>query len=94
MQRVLSYYPEFSYQTYDRILEPTTNGGFQLVQNRFSEYKNRVHFTPLDFPDGPYTVETYALDAWTPAGMLSGYSTDTVLMKGSVFDDYYVKPGY
>ena len=50
-----------------------------------------VHFTPLWYPDGNYTVSIRQSDLWTPAGMLMRQSnTNTITIKGSAYDDWYI----
>lgn len=49
-QNVISYYPEFNYQNYNRILEKMSTGysaSFKLKSNKYSTYNQRVHFTPI-----------------------------------------------
>ena len=94
-QNAVSYFPEFQYQTYWRLLERVQSGPsarFEFQRNHFSTYKNRTHFTPIWMPDGPYTVNTWALDAWTPVGMLSMNLTDSLTIRGSLWDDWKVSP--
>jgi hypothetical protein len=94
-QNVLSYYPEFHYQDYLRLLERTTGGysaKFQLKSNKYSTYNQRVHFTPVWFPDGKYTVYAEVIDAWTPDGMLSVNLTDEITIRGSLYDDWHIGP--
>lgn len=58
VQNVLTYYPEFNYQTYLRLMDKKQGGyssEFQLKQNKYSTYNQRVHFTPVWYPDGKYT---------------------------------------
>ena len=45
-------------------------------------------------PDGSYKVYTWAIDCWTPAGMLSANLTDSLTIKGNVFDDWHVSPSH
>ena len=94
-QTALSYFPEFQYQTYWRQLDCTLSGtsaALVFKKNIYSTYNDRVHFTPLWYPDGTYTVYTYLEDAWTPAGMLSANLTDSVQIKGNVYDDWHIGP--
>ena len=50
-----------------------------------------VHFTPLWYPDGTYTVSVLQSDLWTPAGMLQRQSnTNVVTISGSAYDDWYI----
>ncbi|MDD4495908.1 MAG: hypothetical protein PHV32_16480, partial [Eubacteriales bacterium] len=51
----------------------------------------KVHFTPLWYPDGNYTVKIMKSDCWTPSGMiLSETATNTIQISGSAYDDWYV----
>jgi len=61
----------------------------EFRQNSYSTFNQRAHFVPVWFPDGTYTVYTWLMDAWTPAGMLSMNLSDHVTIKGSMFDDWY-----
>jgi len=92
-QTAVSYFPEFQYSTYFRLLERIIGGlnaKFQFKNNPCSTYSRRVHFLPVWFPDGKqYTVYTQVLDTWTPAGMLSVNASDYVSIQGSLFDDWY-----
>lgn len=103
VQRTISYYPEFEYnQTvydnsgYFRILEMLSGGlnaSFDLTANPYSRFGCHVQFTPVWYADDRlYTPETYSFDVWTPKGMLSCTSTDSIYIKGSLFDDYQVGP--
>ncbi len=94
-QTGLTYFPEFKYQTYWRHLDCTPSGtsaAFQFMPNIYSTYNNRVHFTPLWYPDSKYTAYTYLEDAWTPAGMLSENITDYVTIKGNLYNDWHIGP--
>jgi len=89
-QTAVSYFPEFGYGTYWRLLERLTSGTtarFQFAKNIYSTYNQRVHFSPVWFPDGSYTVNTHVMDIWTPAGMLAMNLTDDVTISGSLYDD-------
>lgn len=94
-QNAVTYFPEFAYSTYWRVLDPTVDrftSSFAFKSNIYSTYNDRVHFTPVWFPDGPYTAYTYVEDCWTPAGMLTTKLTDSTSISGSVFDDWHVGP--
>jgi hypothetical protein len=52
--------------------------------------KLAVNFTPVWYPNGTYTTYTRALDAWTPAGMLSANLAESIQISGSVFDDWHI----
>lgn len=91
-QTAVSYFPEFRYGTYWRLLEKTSGSymaQLEFRRNSYSTYDQRAHFVPVWFPNGAYTVYTWLLDAWTPAGMLSMNLNDYVTVQGSLFDDWY-----
>ena len=94
-QTAVSYFSEFKYQTYWRLLSRRQNGlnsTFQFKENPYSTYNRNVHFSPVWYPDhSDYTVYTRIIDAWTPAGMLSVNVNDSVDINGSLFDDWYTK---
>lgn len=95
-QTAVSYFPEFNYTTYWRLLDRLSSGKtarFQIAENIYSTYKQRVHFSPVWFPDGSYTVNTHVMDIWTPAGMLCANLTDSVTISGSLYDDWHIAPG-
>lgn len=95
VQNVISYYPEFNYQTYSRIFDLISGGlsaNFQLKKNKYSTYNSRVHFTPIWYPNGTYSVYAKASDAWTPDGMLSVNINDFVNIKGTIYDDWHIGP--
>lgn len=92
LQNAVTYFPEFKYKTYWRLLEKTSRNTFEFKENEYSTYNNRTHFSPLWYPDGAYTVYTWALDCWTPAGMLSMNLTDAVTIDGNVYDDWHIAP--
>ena len=94
-QNAVSYFPEFHYETYWRLLERVSGGSnarFEFKKNNYSTYKNRTHFTPIWMPDGAYTVNTWLIDAWTPDGMLSMNLTDTLTIKGNLWQDWHIAP--
>ncbi|WP_312061118.1 hypothetical protein [Anaerotignum sp.] len=94
-QTAVSYFPEFGYETYWRLLDRMKDGSstsFEFQNNKYSTYKNRTHFTPIWMPDGNYTVNTWAADSWTPVGMLSMNLTDSLTIKGNLWQDWHVAP--
>lgn len=94
-QNAISYFPEFRYETYWRLLELISGGSnarFEFKKNNYSTYKNRTHFTPIWMPDGSYTVNTWLIDAWTPDGMLSMNLNDTLTIKGNLWQDWHIAP--
>ena len=94
-QNAVSYFPEFKYEQFWRLLELTGDGNstqFQFQQNKYSTFRNRTHFTPVWMPDGDYTVNTWLIDSWTPAGMLSMNLIDSLTIRGSLWDDWHIAP--
>lgn len=90
-------FPEFNYNRhnttlYNRLLEKV-NGSFVFKENKYSTYNDRVHFTPIWFPDKKnYTVYVEVFDVWCPAGQLSVRLTDQIYIKGNVYDDWHIAP--
>ncbi|NNJ28729.1 hypothetical protein [Lacrimispora defluvii] len=91
-QNAISYFPEFGYETYWRLLERMGSGRFEFQKNNYSTYKNRTHFSPIWMPDGAYTVNTWLIDGWTPDGMLSANLTDSMTIRGNLWQDWHVAP--
>ena len=94
-QNVVAYFPEFTYQTYWRLLERMEGGytsRFEFQKNPYSTYKRRAHFTPIWFPDGTYKIYGRVLDAWTPAGMLKIDMTDDLQIQDNLFADWHIRP--
>jgi hypothetical protein len=94
-QTAVTYFPEFGYKTYWRLLDPTAGGSnarFEFAPNRYSTYNRRTHFTPLWMPDGSYTPYTFLEDCWTPTGMLSMNLTDSVTIRGNLWSDWRAIP--
>lgn len=91
-QNVITYFPEFNYQKYWRLLNRMGNGEFEFKKNVYSTYNSKVHFTPAWYPDGPYVVAGQVLDLWTPEGMLREYVDDTIQIEGNLFQDWHIGP--
>ena len=64
IQNAVATFPEFGYQTYDRLLEQVDARSWSFKQNPYSYYSNRIHYIPLWYPDGDYTVPVCVFDAW------------------------------
>lgn len=61
--------------------------------NKYSTYNDRVHFTPIWYPDGAnYTVYAEVFDIWCPAGQLSLRLTNHMKIRGNVYDDWHIAP--
>jgi len=91
-QNVITYFPEFHYDTYWRLLDTRGYGEFAFKENRYSTFNSRVHFTPLWFPDGRYSVYSEIIDMWTPNGMLRINLNDHVTIDGDLYMDWHIGP--
>ncbi len=94
VQNAVTFFPEFNYKSYWRLLDSTSKNKFKFKENKYSTYNNRTHFTPVWYPDGSYKVYTWVMDCWCPAGMLSVNKTDTLTIRGNVYDDWHIAPTY
>lgn len=91
VQNAVATFPEFGFQTYNRLLEKTEHSIWRFKKNVFSYYGSRIHLTPLWYPDDTqYTVPVYVLDAWTPGGELTATVSSSLLIYGSCLDDWYI----
>ena len=92
----VSYVPEFNYESFwrllDRISISSSSSRLEFQKNEYSTYNRRTHFTPIWYPDGSYTVNTWVIDCWTPAGMLSVNLTDSLNIRGNLWDDWHIAP--
>ena len=94
-QNAVTYFPEFQYQNFWRLLERMNSGNdmaHEFKENRYSTYNRRTHFTPIWYPDGSYTAYTWLIDCWTPAGMLSMNLTDSLTIDGNLWSDWHIAP--
>ena len=94
-QNAVTYFPEFGYQGFWRLLDRMTGGydmRHEFKENRYSTYKRRTHFTPIWYPDGIYTPYTWLIDCWTPAGMLSMNLNDSITIDGNLWSDWHIAP--
>jgi len=90
IQNAVATFPEFGYQTYDRLLEQVDARSWSFKQNPYSYYSNRIHYIPLWYPDGDYTVPVCVFDAWTPGGQLYATVSSTLNIFGDALDDWYI----
>lgn len=93
VQHVNVLFPEFNYSTAAGKFRTLENlyGAYQFYTNSYASDNDRLHFTPLWYPDGEYIVCTVATECWTPAGMISSYkSSNTIIINGSAYDDWYI----
>lgn len=83
-------YNRQSQRTDQKYYDSTAEATLEFKENSFSANNSRVHFTPLWYPDGKYTIYTESFDAWTPGGMLSLTKSADFNMNGNVYDDWQV----
>lgn len=90
--------PEYKYgQTAEELVND--GGIIKMRKNPFSKYYDtkdyskidysRVHFTPVWYPDGEYNILVQS-SIWTPRGKLTGHCFNTILIDGTVYDDWYI----
>lgn len=94
-QNAVTYFPEFQYQGFWRLLDRMSSGydmRHEFQENRYSTYKRRTHFTPIWYPDGDYTPYTWLIDCWTPTGMLSMNLNDSITIDGNLWSDWHIAP--
>ena len=94
-QNAVTYFPEFQYQGFWRLLNRMSSGydmRHEFQENRYSTYKRRTHFTPIWYPDGDYTPYTWLIDCWTPTGMLSMNLNDSITIDGNLWSDWHIAP--
>jgi hypothetical protein len=93
IQSVYATFPEFNYATTNgsfRTLE-YVGGQWQFKQNTNAADNERIHFIPVWFADGNYTVSVTATRVWTPVGMIEATRTaNAFTIDGSIYDDYFV----
>lgn len=96
LQNAVSYFPEFNYDSFWRLLDrvsiSSSSSRLEFQTNEYSTYNRRTHFTPIWYPDGAYTVNTWVIDCWTPVGMLSVNLSDTLTISGNLWDDWHIAP--
>lgn len=96
LQNAISYFPEFNYDSFWRLLDrvsiSSSSSRLEFQTNEYSTYNRRTHFTPIWYPDGAYTVNTWVIDCWTPVGMLSVNLSDTLTISGNLWDDWHIAP--
>lgn len=93
VQQVYALLPEYQYSLtagYFRTMEKVGNT-WMLEQNPYADNLDRLHFTPLWYPNGDYIPTIYATDVWTPAGMLtSTQNCNAICIANAAYDDWYV----
>ena len=91
IQNAVATFPEFGYEEYNRLLEKVDVRRWAFKQNTFSYYSNRIHYTPIWYPDDmAYTVPVRVLDAWTPGGQLYTTVNKSLYIYDDVINDWYI----
>ena len=89
-QYATALFPEFSYLAQQGKCRTLQLNGNTWSFRQNANYGN-IHFTPLWFPDGNYTVVVKLSDCWTPLGMITRQTrTNTVVISGSAYDDWTI----
>ena len=86
------YYPEFGYSErqdeYD-VLDKTASDVYESKINPSSENNLRIHYTPLNFPDGDYRVYCKYL-VWTPKGEIYvSITSNRMKIVSDAYKDWY-----
>lgn len=93
-QWAYAYFPEFTYQTYNRLLELENDRTFGFRWNEYSAINggDDVHYTPIWYPDNTdYVLYVRMNFAYTPNGALSvGGTSNRIIIDGNVYDDWHV----
>lgn len=89
-QNAFAFFSEFDFLSYNRWLEKTGTH-YEFKVNEFSHFGQRVHFTPLWYPDTRYEVAVVLFDMWTPAGQLYVTTDDYVNIVGDMYDDWTIR---
>ncbi len=90
-QSVYATFPEYAYvlaqNKYDTLDDVA--GTFMFKPNPDADNTERVHFIPLYVKDGLYSVSVSASYIWTPAGMVTATKSASVIIRGTMYDDWY-----
>lgn len=93
VQCASSYVPEYCYSDESgkyRMLD-NVGGNWMFCKNENSDNNDRLHFIPIWYPDGNYTVSVCASEVWTPSGMIkSTHNSNSIIIKDSAYDDWYI----
>ena len=93
VQRVEVMFPEFSYSKTIGCFRSAEKFGsiWLFAENSAADHNERLHFTPLWYPNGNYVISVSATDVWTPAGMISSVANSGAIeIVDSAYDDWYV----
>ena len=92
-QYAYALFPEYNYAFADgkaTTLNKVAGEAYSYFEFPTLSTYGKVHFTPLWYPDGDYTVKIVQSDCWTPAGMISlGIVPGSITISGNAYDDWY-----
>ncbi len=89
-QYACALFPEYNYAYAAGKCRTLEKAGSYWYFRQNGSY-GKVHFIPLWYPDGSYTVKIIKSDCWTPSGMVTSDSvTNSIQISGSAYDDWYV----
>ena len=92
-QYAYALFPEYNYVFADgkaTTLTKVAGEAYSYFEFPTLSTYGKVHFTPLWYPDGDYTVKIVQSDCWTPAGMISlGIVPGSITISGNAYDDWY-----
>lgn len=95
-QTAASYFPEFNYTTYWRLLGTGSPAekqpGSSLPKIFTAPTSSGFIFRRCGSPMGAIR-SIPMMDIWTPAGMLCANLTDSVTISGSLYDEWHIAPG-
>ena len=86
-------FPEFNYSQTTVSMRTLQNvgGTWMFAQNPNADGNERLHFTPLWYPNGAYVVFVTATEVWTPTGMIYCVQNSNIIrIVDSAYDDWYV----
>jgi hypothetical protein len=93
VQQAYVAFPEYKYSTSISCFRTLQKVGdiWRFEANPYADECERLHFTPLWYPNGEYTVSVTASEVWTPVGMLTTVRNSNVIhIVDSAYDDWYV----
>ena len=94
-QNAVTYFPEFGYES---LLAAAGGGYFRAKHDLPIQSQPLQHLQPPHplhahlVPGRQLYAYTWLLDCWTPAGMLSMNLTDSVTIRGNLWEEWHIAP--
>ena len=94
--------PQYAYSLFPEYNCQNASGKITTMKTKVENYMSHwvfpkigdvdnVHYTPVWYPDGKYSVVIVQSDAWTPMGMLSCKDViSNITLSGNMYDDWYI----